>query len=198
MAQLPRPSTHLGLAKPKSVSAGQFGMWLAIGSMASLFVATIIAYLVTRYRLQGLHGAVAQAPRTLYLSTAVLVGASVFFEHGLRSIQKNREARLKRSLYSGAVLAVLFLVIQAFNWVQVLALHPSLAGRELTLFTFYLLTGVHALHVLGGFVPLAWVIRRAEAREYSSSRHEGVRFCVQYWHFLLAMWLLLFAVILLG
>ncbi|HET9929853.1 MAG TPA: cytochrome c oxidase subunit 3, partial [Polyangiaceae bacterium] len=62
-------------------------------------------------------------------------------------------------------------------------------------YTFYVLTGLHAAHVVGGFVPAGIVFARARRREYSSSRHEGVLLCTQYWHYLGVVWLALFLVL---
>jgi heme/copper-type cytochrome/quinol oxidase subunit 3 len=61
-----------------------------------------------------------------------------------------------------------------------------------------LLTGVHALHVLGGFVPLGFVVHHALRRQYSSSSHEGLTLCAQYWHYLGAVWLVLVSMLYLG
>ena len=70
-------------------------------------------------------------------------------------------------------------------------MHPEVANQSLYAFTFYLLTGLHWLHVVGGFAPLGVVLYRVNQREYSSSRMEGIKFCVQYWHYLGAIWLVL-------
>ncbi len=164
--------------------------------MGALFAATILAYWITRTRLLGFSGEVQKLPGSLYVSTVALLASSVFFERAQRGIARNLEATLKRSLYLGGACAVLFLCSQTYGWTHLLSVELDAGDRPLTLFTFYLLTGVHALHVIGGFVPLAWVMQRAAHREYSSSRYEGVRFCVQYWHFLLLMWLLVLAVML--
>ena len=83
----------------------------------------------------------------------------------------------------------------ADDWFQILEAERAWLDKSLYTFCFFTLTGVHALHVLGGFVPLGIVLHRAKRREYSSSRHEGVRFCVQYWHFLAVVWLVLVAVL---
>jgi cytochrome c oxidase subunit III len=178
----------------RSLSTGQFGMNLALVSIASLFVATVIAYLVTRDALQAWQRVEANLPWGLYVNTLPLVGASAAFESALRAIRKNRETALRQRLWLGGMFAVAFLVGQVFNWFDIIAINPDINARLLSLFTFYLLTGVHAVHVMGGFVPLAWVLHRAQSREYSSSRHEGVQFCVQYWHFLGVMWLFLLTV----
>ena len=68
-------------------------------------------------------------------------------------------------------------------------------ARTLYGFTFYMLTGLHALHVIGGFVPLVIVLNKAKGREYSSSNHEGVKLCAQYWDYLGVIWLCLLSVL---
>ena len=52
--------------------------------------------------------------------------------------------------------------------------------------------------MLGGLVVLAVVTCKAFRGEYSSVYHPGVRYSVMYWHFLDVVWLILFAVLLLG
>lgn len=171
------------------MSVGQFGMNLAMASIAAVFVASVVAYLVTRETLQIWQRVETNLPWGIYVNTVLLLGASVAFQGALSAVRKNRETALKQRLWLGGAFAVAFLVGQVFNWFDIIRLNPDMETRLLSLFTFYMLTGVHAVHVLGGFVPLAMVLQRANAREYSSSRHDGVRFCVQYWHFLGVMWL---------
>ena len=47
-------------------------------------------------------------------------------------------------------------------------------------------------------MPLGIVIQPSSQREYSSSRYDGVRFCVWYWHYLGAIWIVLLVVMLLS
>ena len=98
----------------------------------------------------------------------------------------------------GLLFAVAFVVGQGFNWLHMYREQTAYAQPTLFEFTFYLLTGLHALHVLGGFVPLGIVINRASQREYSSSRNDGVRFWVWYWHYLGAIWIVPLVVMLLS
>ncbi|MCZ6542722.1 MAG: cytochrome c oxidase subunit 3, partial [Planctomycetota bacterium] len=63
---------------------------------------------------------------------------------------------------------------------------------------FYVLTGVHALHVIGGLIPLAAVTIRSFRNRYSSTDHAAVRYCAMYWHFLDGVWIVLFATLMLG
>jgi cytochrome c oxidase subunit III len=174
-----------------NVSARQLGVWVFFGCLTVLFSGTIIAYLVTR--MQSPVWRTAQMPGLpigLWGSTVLLVGVSASMHWSLRSVHKNGFDSLTKALWLSLGFAAAFLAGQALNWTQ---MEPGLAAptKSLYVFTFYMLTGLHALHVLGGFVPLGLVISRAHRREYSSSRHEGLRFCVQYWDFLFVVWLVL-------
>jgi cytochrome c oxidase subunit 3 len=169
-------------------------MRLLLGSLVMVFGATVVAYLVTRASLAHWAGGNVGLPPGLFASTLILLALSAALEWALWGIRRNRQRVLFRGLLLGLGLGVAFVLAQLANWQGILALNPELKDRELSLFTFYMLTGVHALHVVGGFIPLVWVLRRVAQREYSSSRYEGVRLCVQYWHFLAVVWLALLGV----
>lgn len=185
----PAPYSESLAAQKRSVSPAQFAVLLVLASVAVLFVATVVAYWVTKSSLQELARADIHLPSGLWASTLTLFGVSGALEWALACIRRNRQQGLLRALWATGGFALLFLVLQAYNWHGVLQLNPDLHERALALFTFYMLTGVHAVHVLGGYGPLGYVLYRAYQREYSSSRYEGVRLCVQYWHFLGAAWL---------
>jgi cytochrome c oxidase subunit III len=172
------------------ISARQMGVWIFFGCLTVLFAGTIIAYLVTRMQTPVWRTAqMPSLPIGLWGSTALLVGVSVAMHAALKSARTNRFDALAWQLWLALLFAGAFLVGQALNWTQ---MNPTAASvKSLYIFTFYMLTGLHALHVLGGFVPLGIVIARAHRREYSSSRHEGVTFCKQYWDFLFVVWLVL-------
>lgn len=171
------------------MSVAQFGMWLLLASLLVLFAASVVAYLVTRNSLHHWSGKDLGLPYGLIASTVVLGGCSLGFEAARKGIKRNSLVHLKRGLLWGSACGAVFLITQAFNWFEIVRLNPTLADRDLSLFTFYMLTGLHAVHVIGGFFPVAWVWYRANQREYSSSRYEGVSLCVQYWHFLGLVWL---------
>lgn len=160
-----------------------------------LFAGTLVAYAVTRLQVTlwrppnspGL-------PFGLFGSTVMLIGLSACMQRAKVDIEANRQDAFKRMLWVGLLFAVAFVVGQAINWTSMARAQAALPRATLFAFTFYLLTGLHAAHIVGGLVPLGIVIHRAREREYSSSRCEGVRFCVWYWHYLGAIWLVLLAV----
>jgi cytochrome c oxidase subunit III len=179
------------------ISTAQLGMIFLLVSLGVLFLGSVIAYLLTYNNNPNWQHIHFGWPWGLAAATLILAAISVSFETSLRAIRRNQQARLLRSLYAGAGFAILFLGMQVFNWSEIKQLNPTGTAHVLALFSFYLLTGLHAAHVLGGFVPLGLVIYRTTQREYSSSRYEGVRLLTQYWHFLGLVWLGLLACVVL-
>jgi heme/copper-type cytochrome/quinol oxidase subunit 3 len=180
----------------KEGSARQLGLWVFFGSVTSLFIATLAAVIITRvFSERWPTDRIAELRGGLAISTVCLGLCSFSLWQATTALQQNRERKLLHWLWAAAGCAVLFLIGQTQNAVHAWKLLH--ATEDLYAFTFSLITGVHALHILGGLVPLGIVIRRASQREYSSSRSQGVHLCAQYWHFLGAIWLVILLVLLL-
>lgn len=191
MAQAREPSFKM--------SAARLGTLVLLASLTMLFAGTIIAYLVTRWSAPIWRSAtLPHLPLGLLASTLILAVLAASQHRALQHVRKNRLLETSQALAASFVLALGFVVAQAWNWRSMAGAATSEAERSLYVFTFYLLTGVHALHVLGGLVPLGVVLARARRREYSSSRHEGIELCVLYWDFLAAVWLVLLGVLYTG
>ncbi len=156
-----------------------------------LFGASLIGYVLTRVANPDWRAGMPGLPPGVFGTTVVIALLSAAMHGGLSAIRQNKPRALERALIAAFVLALGFLVVQAFNWNTMAT--AELATRRETLypFTFFLLTGVHALHVVGGLPVHAFVLYRASRREYSSSRHEGVRLTTQYWDFLGVVWVVL-------
>jgi len=171
----------------------QLGLNVFLMSLSVLFIASLVGYFITRF--QSPHWRIADQPGLpsgLWLSTVILIGVSAALEGALRAVRKNQLKALTRRLWVGLALVLAFLAAQVENWHVMRTAELALPTPTLFTYTFYLLTGLHAAHVVGGFVPLGIVMARAERRAYSSSHHEGVALCVKYWHFLGVVWLVLF------
>lgn len=199
----PRDTIELGPAKarfPDMVGAGTFGMILFLVALSMIFGATILGYLYIR------SGSAAwpppgspPLPRGLWVSTVVILLASVAIQWAMYSVRRDRQGPLCAALIATGSMAVLFVVNQVRNWkaVMAVAVQPDSPVLGYTS-TFYILTGTHAAHVLGGLILLAVVIRKAFRGDYSSVYHPGVRYSAMYWHFLDVVWLILFGVLVLG
>ena len=174
-------------------------MYVGLVSLSVLFIASLVGYFVTRSQSPIWRDQTTpDLPGGLWLSSIALVLLSVALHYGEAGIRKNRHDRLVTGQALACALALAFLALQLRNWTEVA--HARLVGPPKTLyeFTFYMLTGLHALHVLAGIVPLLFVLGRAKGHNYSSSHHEGVRLTRQYWDFLLGVWCILFAAISIG
>ena len=96
-------------------------------------------------------------------------------------------------LIAGGLFAFTFLVGQLFAWQQLNAAGYFLSANPANAF-FYLLTGVHGLHLLGGLVALARAIDKVWRGKLGQVRL-SVQLCAIYWHFLLALWFVLFTLL---
>ncbi len=178
------------------LSTRQLGVFVLFASLSMLFGASLVGYLITRaesevWRPAGVPG----LPLGLLGSTLVLFGNAAAMHHALGAVRDNKPLTLVRDLWIACAFAVAFVIGQALNWTS-MWVGLGIAGQKtLYAFTFYMLTGLHVLHVLGGLVPLGIVIARARKREYSSSNHEGVLLVRQYWDFLGVVWIVLLALL---
>jgi cytochrome c oxidase subunit 3 len=169
-------------------------MLVLLVSISVLFVAATVAVIITRsrvaeWRLPGQHG----LPWSIFASTACLAVVSGLLHATRRAILANRFSRAVLLLRATIAAALVFVGTQAFSVRELTQSEGVFATQTLFVFSFDLLVGLHALHVIGGFVPLTIVHGKAMRREYSSSRHAGLTFCTQYWDYLGVIWLVLLA-----
>jgi cytochrome c oxidase subunit 3 len=175
-------------------SLRQFGLVILMVSMSVLFTASIVLYVWTRH-INPIWKTpdMPDLPLGLFGSTLMIAGLSASMHRAVSDIRKNHTDSLLRDLWLAVAFAVAFLLGQALNWrTMAPGLHANVP-HPLYPFTFYMLTGLHAAHVVGGFIPLGIVIGRARRRLYTSSEHEGVRLCRQYWDYLGVVWVVLMA-----
>lgn len=178
--------------------AGLLAMKLFVAALGMLFVTSLIGYVAVRARAPEWPPAdMPPLPDGLWFSTVVLVACSGAIHFALRSIRRDHRAAAARWLAVTFALGVVFLVSQTFGWFGLVdrAMTPK---SNLYAFTFFLLTGLHAAHVLGGLIPLGIVTWRAFAQRYDSKAHGGIEYQAIYWHFLDVVWVILFVVLLIG
>jgi cytochrome c oxidase subunit 3 len=175
------------LARP----AVKTGLITFLAVATSLFALFISAYAM---RIEYLDWTPLPEPRLLAWNSAVLVLASVAMQWAVFAARRGAVDTVRTALASGGALTTAFLFGQIVVWKQLTEAGHFVNSSAATGF-FYLLTAAHALHVLGGMV--AWV--RAFARLRSDTPPQriqlSIELCALYWHFLLAVWLVLWAVL---
>ncbi|RWC98684.1 MAG: cytochrome-c oxidase [Mesorhizobium sp.] len=133
-------------------------------------------------------------PRLLWLNTGVLVLSSVALQCASAAARKRQSDMVRLGLATAGLTALAFLVGQLVAWRQLAEDGYLLSSNPANSF-FYLITGMHGLHILGGLVGLG----RTTAGAWNGARPErlrlGVELCAMYWHFLLFVWLAIFALL---
>ena len=185
-------------------AAGQLGMWLFLLSLAMVFGASIVAYVIVRMQLvseddwrpdnaPGL-------PSLLFVSTGILLVGSLTLALANRSAsQGGSGSRVGGWMLVTCVFLFAFLVTQTIAWIE-LVQQNLMFDESLYAWMFYVLTGLHALHVIAGLPPAFVTTRHAFQGHYSTSKvsRAGLIYCGMYWHFLDAVWIVLYLVLLWG
>lgn len=169
-------------------------MRLFLLSLGILFTASLLGYLVVRLRADEWPPAGSpELPGGLWVSTAILVLQSILFVTATRSARGGQTAVLGRYLLASTALGIAFLAAQVGNWMR-MASGDMIPQQSLFLFGFYVLTFLHALHVIGGLVPLVLTTLRSRQGRYVDDP-EPIDLVASYWHFLAATWIAIFIVL---
>lgn len=153
----------------------QVGLLAVLATATMLFTAFTAAYIVRR---TGPDWQPLPLPPILWLNTAVLVASSA-------TLEAARHNRDRRMLGLTALLGGTFAALQLVAWRTLAAAGFYIASNPHSSF-FYMLTAVHALHLLGGLVALGYASRRGSG---------AVDLCATYWHFVGALWIYLLLVL---
>ena len=176
---LPLPPVKVGL-----------GVFLAVAT--SLFALLISAY---HMRMMAADWTQLALPKVLWLNTGVLILSGAAMQWTRAAAQKEQIDGVRIGLIAAGVFTVAFLAGQLWAWQQLNASGYFVKTDPATAF-FYLLTALHGLHLLGGMYvwgrTTARVLRGVEVGKVRLS----VELCTVYWHYLLLVWLVLFAVLL--
>ena len=175
---------------------GRLGMRLFLASLGMLFGAGLLGHLVIRLRQPTWPPEGAPAlPAGLWVSTALLVITSVAVWQAERAARDDRTGQLQGWLLATLGLGVGFLVMQILNW-RTMAIAVQAGGQDLFTFSYWMLTVLHGLHVVGGLVPLVVASVRAGTGRYGSLNTVPIHNIALYWHFLGVTWAAILAVLL--
>lgn len=134
----------------------------------------------------------------LWFNTVVLILGSVAMQWAVACARRGRNEDMRMGLFAGGVASAVFVAGQLLAWRQLVQMgyfeptNPAIAF-------FVLITGLHALHIVGGFVAWGRIaskiwLKGADAAQVRLS----VELCTLYWHFLLVVWLVLFGLLFAG
>ncbi len=179
-----------------SVPAAKIGLGVFLAVVGCLFALLVSAYFM-RMDMAVTNGTDWRSlppPKLLWLNTAVLVVSSVALQWAQISAQRGQMDTVRDALLLGAVSALAFLAGQILVWRQ-LAAEGYFATTNPANAFFYLITGVHGLHVAGGLVALGNTIAKVWHGVAVARLRLSVGLCAAYWHFLLLVWLIIFVLL---
>jgi cytochrome c oxidase subunit 3 len=176
----------------RGTSSPVMGMVLFVAGEAMFFAALFAAYFSVRgaakvWPPSQIGIPEVPIPATL---TAILVTSSVVLQFGVRAIRRGRVATFERLLALTILLGLCFLALQGYDYSRLTfgikdGIYPSL---------FYVMTGLHMAHVVGGVVLLSVVGAQSFTGQISTARHDPVEAAAIYWHFVDIVWIGLFTV----
>ena len=169
------------------------GMLVALGGISMLFIAFTSAYVVRK----GLSSdwEATPLPPVLWVSTGMLLGSSWTLEKARKSLSAHRP--FLRWWSATTILGLLFLAGQLAAWLQLRAAGLYVSTNPSSSF-FYVLTGAHGVHLVGGVTALlylCWKFTRGGFSHVTPGTAVGVMSI--YWHFMDALWVYLFLLLLL-
>jgi cytochrome c oxidase subunit III len=167
---------------------------IAMVSMLMFFMALASAFLVLR------HGSAVwvavHLPRILWVNTAILLGSSFTLERARSRLSVGDVDSFRKLWLVSTAMGLLFVAGQLVAWHQLVAQGVYIATNQASSF-FYIFTGAHALHLLGGVAALLFVsLRNFEKSQISVSL--AAEITSYYWHFMDGLWIFLFALLYLG
>jgi cytochrome c oxidase subunit III len=171
------------------------GMFLALGAILMFFMALISAFVVRK----GLSTSSLEAPiglpwPLLTLNTVVLLASSASLIAARRGQRLSDSIAFRKWWYTATALGLAFLIGQFAAW-RILASQGIYLASNPDASFFYLFTGAHAIHLLGGIAGLLVVARKPL---HQLTLATASRVAAMYWHFLTLIWASIFLLLILG
>jgi cytochrome c oxidase subunit 3 len=184
------------------IAPKRIGLWIFLAVITSLFCLFISAY----YMRMGSHGdhamhgagnwSAIRDPGILWLNTIVLIVGSVAMQSARASITRGQVEPTRVRLFAAGLLTAGFLIGQMVAWRQ-LRLSEVFSPQNPAVAFFYVLTAVHGLHLLGGLFVWTRTLARSLKKDIEPiDLRLSVELTTVYWHYLLLVWLGVFAVLL--
>lgn len=175
----------------RGIDPAQLAMWVFVGTVTMLFAAFVSSYLIRRTSDDWIPVAL---PSVLWLSTGLLLMSSVALESARAALERRPERRAVGLVLASWLLGAAFLVAQLAAWRELVGQGVYVPTSPHSSF-FYILTGLHGLHLVGGLAVLCWcAVRLARGADGYEARRL-TRLTATYWHFLAGLWVFLYLVL---
>jgi cytochrome c oxidase subunit III len=205
VAELPGPVTHQYHDAEQRHQSNLLGMWTFLTTEVLFFGGLFAAYMVYRTIYPA---GFAEASHHLdvvlgTINTVILLTSSLTVALAIHAAQTNRQTALVGFLVATIVLALVFLGLKGYEYYHEyeVGLIPALnftyegpLAQQVMLFfvLYFVMTGLHAIHMIIGVGVIAVVAVRAWRRHFSPENYDAVEMTGLYWHFVDVVWVFLF------
>ena len=167
----------------------KLALWVGIGSIIMMFGAFTSAYVVRRAAGNWLEF---KLPDIFMVNTVVILLSSLTIHLAYKGFKQGNEQRYKRMLIATFLLGLAFVVLQYKGWEALTTIGATFTVNPSSSF-IYVISGLHAAHVLGGVSALTVALTHAYVLPYKPTLRRRQRFelVVQYWHFVDILWIYL-------
>ncbi len=128
------------------------------------------------------------------VNTVVLLASSAAIIAATRARARGHRRAFVSRLGLTAALGGLFLAVQGFEWVRLIGFGLTMASGAYGT-TFYTLIGAHAAHVVAALGWLVFTLALASRGRFAGPRAAAVTACAMYWHFVVALWPILYVTV---
>lgn len=185
--------------------SAKMGMWVFLYTEIAFFGGLFVAYIIYRAWNPELFTMAATQLDTLLgaTNTLVLIASSLTVALAIRAIQTDNKRKSVILLLSTVALACVFMIIKAFEYGEKFAkgiapgryyTYEGIEHESANVFfsIYYMMTGLHALHVVIGIGILLWIAWKVHKNHFSSVYFTPVEITGLYWHLVDVIWIFLF------
>ncbi len=185
--------------------SAKLGVWLFLITEVLLFGGLFAFYSIYRAWNQDIfHNAHVHLDVVMgTVNTIVLITSSVTMALAIRSMQLNQKRNTMILLGVTLFLATMFLVVKYFEYAHKIELgqlpgkfytYQGIEGTNPHIFfsIYFLMTGLHGIHVLGGMGLIAWLMVKTSRNKFSPEYYTPLEMTGLYWHLVDLIWIFLF------
>jgi cytochrome c oxidase subunit III len=189
----------------QQADSAKLGMWIFLLTEVLLFGGLFCAYAIFRAWYPEMFFDAHKQLDILMggINTVVLITSSVTMALAIRSMQLNNRSAAKANLWITLALAGVFLVIKYFEYAHKFELgqlpgqyytFEGLTGSNPHIFfsVYFLMTGLHGIHVIAGMCVIGWMIYRTSKGHFSGEYYTPIENTGLYWHLVDLIWIFLF------
>ena len=168
-------------------------LWLFLVTVTMLFAAFSSALIVSRSdSLSNGTWNGFEIPAAFYVSTVIIVISSISLQWSYFAARRNNLVLNRILLWITMILGISFVVSQCMGYRALIHENVYLSGNNLNGSYFYIISAIHALHLVGGVIFVLFTLISSYRYRVHSRSMLRINLCTTYWHFIGGLWVYLF------